>query len=192
MNSIYYCFLFVILHVTSISTLPLITNDDYVADFTGIESTELAIAMTNVNETLLVMETINVTEPSKFISILENSKRSERNTENSETIDDSTSLSTIEEKEEYNFTTATSWNIVPLMMNVSEIKSFIDYEMIDETTTSLPIVESTKLEQQLASMSSSIASTIQPIQLPIDISDGKRVNCTQITTSCVNRKHGII
>ncbi|VDM21863.1 unnamed protein product [Wuchereria bancrofti] len=175
MNSIYYCFLFVILHVTSISTLPLITNDDYVADFTGIESTELAIAMTNVNETLLVMETINVTEPSKFISILENSKRSERNTENSETIDDSTSLSTIEEKEEYNFTTATSWNIVPLMMNVSEIKSFIDYEMIDETTTSLPIVESTKLEQQLASMSSSIASTIQPIQLPIDIS-GKAKN----------------
>ncbi|KAK6105229.1 hypothetical protein QQG55_19435 [Brugia pahangi] len=203
MNSIYYYFLYVILHVTSISTLPLITSDDYVADFTGNKSTELAIAMTNVNETILVMETMNNTEPSKFISILENDKRSERNTENLETIiDDSTSLSTIEEEEEegegeegYNFTTATSWNIVPLMMNVSEIKLFMDNEMIDDdatTTASPPIVESIKLEEQLASMSSSVASTIEPIQLPIDISDGKRTDCTQITTSCVNRKHGII
>ncbi|VDO16975.1 unnamed protein product [Brugia timori] len=161
--------------------------------------------MTNVNETILVMETMNNTEPSKFISILENEKRSERNTENLETIiDDSTSLSTIEEDERegegeegYNFTTTTSWNIVPLMMNVSEIKLFMDNEMIDDdatttTTASPPIVESTKLEEQLASMSSSVASTIEPIQLPIDISDEKRTDCTQITTSCVNRKHGII
>lgn len=113
------------------------------------------MTVTTVNETILAIEEMNVTEPSsKFESGLESSQRLERNIESSEILDDNKSVPTTDG--EFNFTTI-PWDNTS-SVNVTEIRAFMDHKMMEEVTA----VQRQELTlEQLSSMLSSTASTIQ-------------------------------
>lgn len=117
----------------------------YTIEHEVTESDSLEMTVTTVNETISVMEGKKITEPSEFASAQENSNRLERNTGSLEIIDDSikdrTTVAAIED--EFNFT-STSWNIAS-SMNVSAIRTSMDYHDIKDVT--VPSQEEIALQQ---------------------------------------------
>ncbi|CAG9530080.1 unnamed protein product [Cercopithifilaria johnstoni] len=136
--------------------------------------------MTTVNETMSVVEEINVTEQT---NLQEDSERLSRNAESLETVNDSiANHTTAVSNGELNFT-STAWDIAPLM-NVSEIKTLMDHH---ETIIVLPREETT-LEQLLSTLS----STTSTVQQSASIRGGTSVNCIETATTCMNQKYGIV